>query len=53
MSLLHAITALLAYLFWRFVALNAGPHHHAYLHATWRAHINGLQVRAFLEGGRP
>ncbi len=49
MSLLHAITALLAYLFWRLVALNAGPKHPAYVHATWRAYINGLQVRAFLE----
>jgi hypothetical protein len=51
MILLHAVTALLAYLFWRLVALNAGPKHPAYLHAIWRAHINGLHVRAFLEAG--
>lgn len=50
MNLLHAVTALLAYLFWRLVALNAGPKHPAYVHATWRAYINGLHVRAFLEG---
>jgi hypothetical protein len=48
MNLWHACIAVLGWLFWRLVALNAGPKHPAYLHAIWRAHVNRLAVRASL-----
>lgn len=50
MNLVNACTAVLAWLFWRLVAANAGPRHHAYLHATWRAYINAMIVQRFING---
>ena len=48
MSLLRACAAAMAWAYWCFVAINAGPRHHAYNWAVWRAHMNRLAVRAFL-----
>ena len=50
MNLIDALASLLGLAFWQFVALNAGPRHHAYLHATWRAYTHRLALRAFLKG---
>lgn len=50
MNLVNACIAVLAFAFWRLVALNAGPRHPAYLHATRRAHINAMTFHRFITG---